>query len=284
MLTISNSSAFDNPEDMRRNGIEPFGLSSGTEPKGSAMKPFTERRRGEATPQSGSKNSSFPLSYMMAKMCMAAYTNQFQTSNDLYDKVFTDERKTPVINIIQQTNTVVYILENIDFILVIFRGTDDLRDVLNDITFIPINTIVGKVHKGFHDAFLLIYHQLSQKLAHTNKRLFLTGHSLGGALATICAAYFRNKNPLLITFGSPKVGTRKFWQYVKNINHIRWVNTYDIVCKIPLFFCHFGETRKLKFKRGNGHSIRHYYKAIIKQPLIFMEFENTIRGSLYDAS
>jgi hypothetical protein len=213
--------------------------------------------------------SPYTLSYIMAKMCMNAYTNKFQPDyTGLYD----------TINIIQQANTIAYLLENKDFIIVIFRGTDDLRDVLNDITFIPVDTIIGKVHKGFHDAFLSVYHQLSQKLIYTNKKLFLTGHSLGGALAIICAAYFRNKNPMLITFGSPKVGTRKFWHYVKNINHIRWANTYDIICKIPLFFCHFGEIRKLKFNLwGNGHSIRQYYKAIIKQPLVFMEFENAMQ-------
>ena len=58
-------------------------------------------------------------------------------------------------------------------------------------------------------------------------------HSLGAALATICAS--RLDAHELYTFGSPRVGNRAFVKEMKNdgIQHYRFVNNNDIVTGVP---------------------------------------------------
>jgi triacylglycerol lipase len=73
------------------------------------------------------------------------------------------------------------------------------------------------------------------------KDVYITGHSLGAAMATISATRYQPKE--LFTFGSPRVGGIHF---IKNIKcpHYRFMNNNDIVCRIPpawLGFRHHGE-------------------------------------------
>jgi len=73
------------------------------------------------------------------------------------------------------------------------------------------------------------------------KDVYMTGHSLGAAMATIAATRYEPVE--LFTFGSPRVGGPKF---IRNINcpHLRFMNNNDIVCRIPpawLGFRHHGE-------------------------------------------
>ncbi|CAN0119838.1 unnamed protein product [Ectocarpus sp. 4 AP-2014] len=73
--------------------------------------------------------------------------------------------------------------------------------------------------------------------------LYVTGHSLGGALASL-AAYDIDKNftlpdpTTLYTFGSPRVGNgvfaRKLDSRVKH--HFRLVNDGDLITALPRFF------------------------------------------------
>ena len=75
-------------------------------------------------------------------------------------------------------------------------------------------------------------------------KVVCTGHSLGAALATLCAA--RIDAHELYTFGSPRVGNRDFVkELIKDgIKHYRFVNNNDIVTKVPfalMMYKHCGE-------------------------------------------
>ena len=66
---------------------------------------------------------------------------------------------------------------------------------------------------------------------------WFAGHSLGGAMATICAGRCvldtRLPSPSgLFTFGSPRVGNHRYINYV-SIRHLRWVNNNDLVARMP---------------------------------------------------
>ncbi|MBN6062870.1 lipase family protein [Aggregatibacter actinomycetemcomitans] len=99
--------------------------------------------------------------------------------------------------------------------------------------------IKGEFHKGFYiqaraiinaDLFKIFFSQIK------GKELYLTGHSLGGAVATILAAYLYEKGlkPLLYTYGSPRVGNVHFANYYANrFTHFRHVNGGDIVPAVP---------------------------------------------------
>jgi len=95
----------------------------------------------------------------------------------------------------------------------------------------------GKVHSGFNREVDDIW-PLMEKLLEDNKRTaWFCGHSLGGAMATICA-YRCQVTPIwtnpteLHTFGSPRVGCRKYINHA-NITHYRWVQNNDIVTRVP---------------------------------------------------
>ena len=93
------------------------------------------------------------------------------------------------------------------------------------------------------------------ELQDTNYQTIFIGHSLGGALATIASFYYANyatkytfkSEPILITFGQPRVGNQLFAEYLtNNINQIyRIVRPKDPVTQIPLYTLYSEERKKL---------------------------------------
>lgn len=138
-----------------------------------------------------------------------------------------------------------------------FRGTepDELSDILADLNAIPRGAMThGLVHSGFRGELDNIWKDVERNhIQHyaPNKRFYITGHSLGAAMATIAASRFEDFGDVtqLTTFGSPRVGTRKF---VKNIRtkHMRFVNNNDIVTKVPLWlmgYKHHGDLQYINY-------------------------------------
>ena len=130
-----------------------------------------------------------------------------------------------------------------------FRGTEPskLNDVMADLHIIKNTAMAGgRVHGGFQKEVNDLWMDILAELEHNDqlkvrKDVYMTGHSLGAAMATISAT--RYKPTELFTFGSPRVGGSRF---VKNIKctHYRFMNNNDIVCRIPpawLGFKHHGE-------------------------------------------
>ncbi len=133
-----------------------------------------------------------------------------------------------------------YIFGNQDDYVVVCRGTEptEWNDIRADINvFMAIAETVGRVHRGFKREVDDLWPRLEIALRENDKPLWFTGHSLGGAMATICAGRCKlaeiPSNPEgLFTYGSPRVGDRRYINYVK-IPHYRWVNNNDIVCRVP---------------------------------------------------
>ena len=137
-----------------------------------------------------------------------------------------------------------------------FRGTepDELSDVLADLNAIPRGAMThGLVHSGFRGELDNIWDEIVSHhgKGHQKKKLWITGHSLGAAMATIATSRFEETQKVeqLTTFGSPRVGTRKFVKAIKT-KHMRFVNNNDIVTKVPLFimgYKHHGELQYINF-------------------------------------
>jgi triacylglycerol lipase len=115
-----------------------------------------------------------------------------------------------------------------------------------------------RVHEGFYDAFEgLAKDGLKEKISAIlqpldRKPVYITGHSLGGALAQIATAVFSSdKIAACYTFGSPRVGNSYFDLWVKPPSY-RVINHADLVPQVPLplIYRHSGDPRYLPARVG----------------------------------
>jgi hypothetical protein len=162
-------------------------------------------------------------------------------------------------------STECYVASNDKFAIVAFRGSEiwrkreefDLKEVIADLkTDIDIWLTDwqqgGKVHRGFKEALEEVWPDLLpyvRKLYQKGCKIWITGHSLGGALATLFASRF-NSTQGVYTFGSPRVGNEVFKKNF-HVKIYRIVNNDDIVPRVPLpiRYVHVGE---LKFIDSDG--------------------------------
>jgi triacylglycerol lipase len=156
-----------------------------------------------------------------------------------------------------------FVVENDEAIIVAFRGTQPNRamDWFVDAQAIPRpwDHGAGLVHHGFYEALRAVWgvtlpdgrKVLPDRLLNRgDKTVWITGHSLGGALAELCAAqaFFVSNIPIqgVYTFGQPRVGNNTFAATVQaalGSRIFRFVNDRDIVPRVPLFstgYCHYG--------------------------------------------
>ena len=134
-----------------------------------------------------------------------------------------------------------------------FRGTDStsLSEWFKNIDFQPKTSTVGgktfKTHKGFKDRYDYIaswFESEYKKAAETDYTIILTGHSLGGAEATIAAVYaagkLKHRPDAVVTYGAPLIGNSDFVKfYQDNIGcdrTLRFISKGDIVPGIPNVF------------------------------------------------
>jgi len=107
------------------------------------------------------------------------------------------------------------------------------NDVLADANIVKVPLSDGAmVHKGFLKELDDIWNQISSKIEAVGKQksLWVTGHSLGAALATLAGTRFPFEK--VVTFGEPRVGSN-IGKVFKSKQHIRYVNGKDIVPQVP---------------------------------------------------
>ncbi len=122
-----------------------------------------------------------------------------------------------------------------------FRGTEpSLKDIKADIKArlvpVPHNGKVVQMHGGYFSQFNSLREDIVEKLKRDEVRglqLFITGHSLGGALAITAVKFLASDiTGACYTFGSPPVGTKTFDHDIKTPIY-RVVNHVDIVPRLP---------------------------------------------------
>ncbi len=151
-----------------------------------------------------------------------------------------------------------FIAEADGVLLIAFRGSESLGDWISnmDIALTPFGNF-GLVHSGFLRSYEAVRSQVitaAQAAQTKNEAIWLTGHSLGGALAGLAAADLSllGLTPGVHTFGQPRLCDEAFRSYIENNyrdRYFRFVNHQDIVTRIPPGFQTFGTC--LHFD-GNG--------------------------------
>lgn len=128
-------------------------------------------------------------------------------------------------------------------VVVAFRGTRTTEDaIINlDVTQVDNPFGDGRVHRGFLEQYQTMRPELRRILSDALDRgdeLYLTGHSLGAALATIAFDDLRHTHAIAAceTFGSPKVGDARYAKHLESVGSscVRvHSNALDPVCTIP---------------------------------------------------
>jgi triacylglycerol lipase len=156
---------------------------------------------------------------------------------------------------IENDGGLAYLFETETDLILSFRGSDNAqnRKTNFDLDLVKDGALAGKVHHGFLKLADKMINSFVTLLDANNceKKVWVTGHSLGGAIAAIMAVKAeRRVGPNvdgIVTFGQPKIGNHA---YIKGITtpYYRWVNHEDIVSKLPMWLPHFGSLKYLNNK------------------------------------
>jgi triacylglycerol lipase len=140
-----------------------------------------------------------------------------------------------------------FTIEKEDELIFAIRGSQSTSDFIDDSycwteNFQDVSKPGVRVHAGFLKQYLsmrsamisAVFRMVWKKQV---KKIIFTGHSLGGAISTLCGAAVKDEIPELdvsvITFGSPRVGNKLFTQAFKDVKSVRCVNGSDIVPTMP---------------------------------------------------
>lgn len=159
------------------------------------------------------------------------------------------------VRTLDKKSTQGFVAEGKDFVIVAFRGTEfplprkdqdpkaalmalfsAITDFAVDLRFglVPApGPARGRVHGGFLRASDEVFRQLSElNLPGTGRTLWLTGHSLGGALAILTAARLLNVQGVY-TYGAPSVGDDNFRaSFQGRARPFRFVHEKDFVTRL----------------------------------------------------
>lgn len=157
------------------------------------------------------------------------------------------------------SQVVVVIDKEEEEILIGFRGTiSEIKQWASnlDVKYTKWYNGNGKVHSGFYDRFNEIKTRTISLLKKAQEELpngdiIISGHSMGGAVATLFASYLKqiNIHPRFVyTYGSPRVGDRTFAKYVdKQFGErlTRVMNDWDMITDLPPLAFGYRHTGKL---------------------------------------
>ena len=188
-------------------------------------------------------------------------------------KVFTDAKTSGL--------AYVGVTSNKTEIVVVFRGSANLANWISDLNFPRTSAYPKcngcKVHGGFYKAWQglqddVVHEVVSLTSKMPKAKLYITGHSLGAALAVLAAAdlhYTWSLNvDFVFTFGEPRVGNQAFRDFYSKGSHVSWRVTHwrDPVPKLPLSsmgFKHHGtevfynsDSSSYTQCDGTGHDMR----------------------------
>lgn len=157
-----------------------------------------------------------------------------------------------------------------DRVLVLsFRGTSGIKNFITDgdISRVRTDWAEGTLHKGFKSALDTVWPQITAALGPPEaqqKDIWLTGHSLGAALAQLAALRLTRAGysvRSVYTFGTPRIGDKDFVaDYDRRLGAQSFphVNARDVVTRVPPSALGFRATASSKTQlfTGPGHDMQ----------------------------
>jgi hypothetical protein len=198
--------------------------------------------------------------WIMASMAHLAY-DRFEDSR-IARKLFIAKLQSGGFKLVKtfyskETDTQAFLAQSSDgYAVLAFRGTEisKRQDMRIDAQAIKVSVLDGRIHAGFRLAYDSVAKEIEKNvLKLRDTPLYITGHSLGAALATVATQRLEHHLKIreiiaaCYTFGSPRVGDSHYDLEFKSPIY-RVVNTTDIVTVIPLLamgYVHIGDIRYL---------------------------------------
>lgn len=169
--------------------------------------------------------------------------------------------------------TCAFLARNDRFAVLAFRGTtEDYRNILTDIDIRFRHDKSGaRIADGFSKAYALVQDDIAVAVGALSLSLplYITGHSLGGALAVIASIRIRPSDRIAAcyTYGCPRVGNAEFANVLWKVPVYRQVHFSDIVPRVPFAFGYrqVGDLRYIKRTGGlveNPNSIGPFFSFV----------------------
>jgi len=186
--------------------------------------------------------------YWMATFSKAVYTKKSDndyTPDDACILQSLKEKDSNFISVngVSKNSAQAILIEHNDFFCMAFRGTDEIVDWLDNINAFREQVLFGEFHRGFwkslEDVWQSLYDCYQTLFKQSRRPLFLTGHSLGGAMATMAAAKLIHLDlpfTSVYTFGQPRAMSRdtsRIFNVECKSRFFRFQNNNDIVTRIP---------------------------------------------------
>jgi pimeloyl-ACP methyl ester carboxylesterase len=142
------------------------------------------------------------------------------------------------VRLFAHAGTFGYVVSDKSNLVIALRGTDQVIDWVTNLRTNQVETPCGHAHQGFVESLDSVWDQIVshvEGLLDAGQTVWLTGHSLGGALATLAASRLLalGMEPYLTcTYGAPRVfHPRGAHRYLPRL--YRFVNQGDLVPSMP---------------------------------------------------
>jgi triacylglycerol lipase len=142
-----------------------------------------------------------------------------------------------------------------------FRGTEaNPIDWSRNARFNPLAGEFGRIHSGFGSGVEEVWQEVLDLIAAAGKPTVFTGHSLGGALATLAAVRADRAGhsvEAVYTYGQPRVGLGDFGRFFTERlgdRTYRTINYVDLVTRVPLMLQGYRHVGTRIYFDGKGGS------------------------------
>ena len=224
--------------------------------------------------------------YWMARLSDVAYNGKDKPDEKgiLKELKAEDSRFMDVVPSFKD-NAQAILVEHEEYFCMAFRGTDEIRDWFDNFDFDKVEKHGCEFHEGFYRQVSKVWtnleaeHKLRKKNRKNPRPMFFTGHSLGGAMATIATAIWVLEDDRQFTstytFGQPRAVTSGTDQTLNSLvgkKFFRFHHNNDFVPRVPLRVQDFRHVGQYIYINRDGE--------IHDEPGFWTRFTDQARGVL----
>lgn len=228
--------------------------------------------------------------YWMARLSKEVYlttskNNQHPNEKKILANLKKDDEQFLSVFGVDNNSAQAALIEHENYYCMSFRGTNEFMDWIDNINALSVEELFGGFHRGFWKSVDDVWQPLYSKLMSLNtagkkRPLFITGHSLGGAMATIAAArliHLDQPFTSVYTFGQPRALTRntsRIFNAECKSRYFRFHNNNDIVTRVP--------ARIMNYSHIGTYLYISDEKEIHKEAGFWFKFIDAIDGAVSD--